>query len=70
MTSNSQNFSLVLVELIRWGSTKLGKVFSPEKHVNSGQTQMRESLAIINKVMDTLQIELVLKNCHFPFKFQ
>lgn len=67
MTDNSQNLSLMIVELIRWWSAKLSKVFPSEKHINSSQAQMRESLAIIDKVMNALKIELVLR-IHIPEK--
>lgn len=54
MAGNLQDFSLMFVELIRRGSTKLGKVLPPEKYINSGQTQMRKPLAIIDKIMNAL----------------
>lgn len=59
---NSQYFSLMLVKLVRWRPAKLGKVFPAEKHIHSGQTQMRESLAVIDKVVNTLSTELLVSN--------
>lgn len=59
---NSQYFSLMLVKLVRWRPAKLGKVFPAEKHIHSGQTQMCESLAVIDKVVNTLSTELLVSN--------